>query len=60
MGENNGTILKEVDGIIWGSSFRPMVNLPVKLRLKKCPIPLNVIFMVDISSPETSLTEETI
>ena len=41
--------LKSVDGILYGTNARPMVNLVVSSKYHK--VPINMIFMVDTCSP---------
>ncbi len=36
----------------------PIMNLPVRLSYKSCPILINVFFVIDTGSPITTLTTQ--
>lgn len=47
---------KIVRGTIWGYKGRSFINLPVRLKNKKCTVPLQVIFKVNTGSEHSYLS----
>lgn len=58
LGINKDKPKTKYDLAIWGAGLRVMTYLPVRLSYPGCKTNINVVFVVDTGSPNTSLTDE--